>query len=107
MPQWISCVGSAYNMNMEAVTINKIVGNLKDRDPVLQLSDITVESGRDATDQPSVWVYIDAKNFDRVDRPTRARLRRLVYDAFARGDIFEDTYVYVRFVNFTIEGEKP
>ena len=53
-----------------------------------------VETGTDATEEPSVWVWVMLEHED-VDRGTRASLRDIVRNAVRRRDA--TSWVYVRF----------
>ena len=53
-----------------------------------------VETGPDATEEPSVWVWVMLEHED-VDRGTREDLRDIVRKAVRRRD--ETSWVYVRF----------
>ena len=53
-----------------------------------------VETGPDATDDPSVWVWVMLEEDD-VDRGTRENLRDIVRKAVRRRDA--TSWVYVRF----------
>ena len=53
-----------------------------------------VETGTDATEEPSVWVWVTLEHED-VDRGTRANLREIVRKTIRRRD--DTSWVYVRF----------
>ena len=80
-------------MEPSATTIESALQNL--RELPTPVTSWQVETGPDATEEPSVWVWVILKDED-VDFATRAQLRDIVRDTVRR-QTDDLSWVYVRF----------